>query len=1290
MSALTVLTFAMASLTGPVRAQTSCPAGGGEDSNGTTIPLLLSSASLCAPSTASAAQYDAAPFATTFNFGLFLPDAAPRDGTTNPVRVQFNVSSVLQTISSLSCPGGTVAGVGTSLATISLSDGASCALTVGATGDTIGFSGATLSRSGAVYTLSAGGTLAGGPFGGSFGSPTTTTITSDTPDPSVFGQNYTVSVSVTSGGGTPTGTVTISDGTNNCLAGLTGGTGSCVLPSTQVGPLTLTANYPATGAFHASSDTEPHTVNQAPQTITFTNPGTQVFGVAPFGLTATASSGLTPIVFASTTPAVCTVSGSTVTIVAAGSCSITADQAGDTNYLAAPTVTETFTVNQAPQTITFTNPGPQVFGVAPFGLTATASSGLTPIVFASTTPAVCTVSGSTVTIVAAGSCSITADQAGDTNYLAAPTVTETFTVNQAPQTITFTNPGPQVFGVAPFGLTATASSGLTPIVFASTTPAVCTVSGSTVTVLAAGSCSITADQAGNTNYQPAPTVSQTFSVGPSSQTITFTNPGPQVFGVAPFGLTATASSGLTPIVFASTTPAVCTVSGSTVTIVAAGSCSITADQAGDTNYQAAPTVTETFTVGPAPQTITFTNPGPQVFGVAPFGLTATASSGLTPIVFASTTPAVCTVSGSTVTIVAAGSCSITADQAGDANYQPAPTVTETFVVNPAATTASVTSSVNPSFESQAVIFTATLSPASATGTVTFLDGATVLGTGPVSGGIATLTVTTLSAGSHPITASYGGDPNHSGSTSSVLTQVVIPNGTVVLQVTTAAGDGTFNFSSPTTALAVPVTTSGGSGQSPGISLNPGTYTASVSLPAGFGLASVNCSDSDSVGSVAGRSVTINLQSAETVTCTFATADSRTKATQAIGRFLKRRNDLLLSSEPNADRQIARLNGAPPSGGNGSGSSFAGSGDQKQGLGGPRTAPHTTTFGLLAGPGWSDDIGSRAPLTDDGVSGGSSNLLPGLTLSMRDARTGSFAISLHAMRLELQAKESRRVASLLGKDRFAALGAAEFEQKVYKPWAFDIWAEGRFTYFDDDSANAEANGHFGVLYFGADYVLSPSLLIGALVQFDDTSEVSTSLTTRIHGKGWMVGPYATLKLASNVYLQARAAWGHSKNDISPFLTYTDTFNTERWLVRGRIRGDWNFGALRFSPSIAVAYIEERQEAYVDSLSVFIPGQTASLGLAEFGPKLSYTHRLNDQFLLLPSASLKGIWKFSEDNNLVAVASEAGAGELRGKAEVGLKIVNEKGGALTFTGIYDGIGDDDFRAYSGALQLRLPLN
>ena len=88
------------------------------------------------------------------------------------------------------------------------------------------------------------------------------------------------------------------------------------------------------------------------------------------------------------------------------------------------------------------------------------------------------------------------------------------------QTISFGVLGNKTFGNPAFNVSATASSGL-PVSFASLTTSVCAVSGSSVTIRAAGTCTIRASQAGNSNYNPAPNVDRSFGVSLASQTISF-------------------------------------------------------------------------------------------------------------------------------------------------------------------------------------------------------------------------------------------------------------------------------------------------------------------------------------------------------------------------------------------------------------------------------------------------------------------------------------------------------------------------------------------------------------------------------------------------------------------------------------------------------------------------------------------------------------------------------------------------------------------------------------------------
>ena len=302
------------------------------------------------------------------------------------------------------------------------------------------------------------------------------------------------------------------------------------------------------------------------------------------------------------------------TQLALGTHSLSAYYAGNSNYAASTSASLSQAVTlPLPQTIKFGSLGNGTVGLGSFTLNATASSGLT-VTFASNSPSICTVSGVTVTLVATGTCSITASQSGNSVYGAATPVTRSFTVLAA-QTITFGALNNVILGTSPFAVSATASSGL-PVSFASNSTSVCAVSVNIVTILSIGTCSITAGQSGNSVYGVATPVTRSFAVL-AAQTITFGAFNNITFGTSPFAISATASSGL-PVSFASNSTSVCTVSVNIVTVLSIGTCSITASQSGNSVYGAATPVTRSFTAlasGPTATTsiLTFAGNGQEGF-----------------------------------------------------------------------------------------------------------------------------------------------------------------------------------------------------------------------------------------------------------------------------------------------------------------------------------------------------------------------------------------------------------------------------------------------------------------------------------------------------------------------------------------------------------------------------------------------------------------------------------------------------------------------------------------------------
>lgn len=401
-------------------------------------------------------------------------------------------------------------------------------------------------------------------------------------------------------------------------------------------------------------------------------------------------------------------------------------------------------------------------------------------------------------------------------------------VEQA-QTITFGPLPNQPFGTAAFNVSATASSGL-PVAFASTTPTVCTVSGSTVNLVSAGTCTLQATQAGNSMFAAATPVSASFTVTMVAATISFTVPN-QSYGAAAFSVSASSNS--TGVFTFTVTSGPAIVSGSTLTLTGVGTVTLQASEAADVNYTAG-TKTASFTVAATGLQVT-ANSATRLYGAANPVFTGTVLGAKSSDMFSesfTTTATPTSPVGSYVIVPTASGANV-----GDYTVT---TVDGALTVTQAPTTTGIIAS-SPSVNANQsdTLTTTVLSTTSGTptGSVTFFDNGTALQTVTLSGGVASTNPTLSPDTTHVLTASYFGDTNFVASSTSTTGVTVAVRalqftfaGTGANAVTVAPGSVaayTFSISPESVNYAGPVTFSVG-GLPPGAtaSFTPSTIPAS--------------------------------------------------------------------------------------------------------------------------------------------------------------------------------------------------------------------------------------------------------------------------------------------------------------------------------------------------------------------------------------------------------------------------------------------------------------------------------
>ena len=695
----------------------------------------------------------------------------------------------------------------------------------------------------------------------------TTSSVASSANPSVSGQSVTFTATVAAsapGAGIPTGTVTFKDGGTTLGTGSLDGSGQTTFSTSalSVGSHSITIVYAGDTNFTTStSSTLSQTVNQSATTSSVASSANpSVFGESvTFTATIAASApgagvptGTVTFMDGVTSIGSGTLDGSgqttfSTSALSVGSHSITVVYAGDTDFTTSTSSSLSQTVNQAATTSSVaSSANPAVFGQSvTFTATVAASApgagiptGTVTFMDGVTSIGSGTLDGSgqttlSTSALSVGSHSITVVYAGDTDFTTSTSSALSQTVNQSATTSSVaSSANPSVFGQSvTFTATVAANSpgsgiptGTVTFKDGATTLGAGTLDGSgqttfSTSAFSVGGHSITVVYGGDTDFTTSTSAALSQTVNQSATTSSIaSSANPSVFGQSvTFTATVAANapgSGIPTgtVLFkdGATTLGAGSLDGSgqttfSTSALSVGSHSITIVYGGDTNYTTSASSALSQTVNQSATTSSVaSSANPSVFGQSvTFTATVAASApgagiptGTVTFNDGATTLGTGTLDGSgqttfSTSALSIGSHSITVVYADDTNFTTSTSSALSQTVNQSATTSSVASSANPSVFGQSVTFTATVAanaPGSGTptGTVTFMDGSTSLGTGTLDGsGQTTLSTSALSVGSHPITIVYGGDTNFTTSTSSSLSQTVNQAATTSLVASSA-------------------------------------------------------------------------------------------------------------------------------------------------------------------------------------------------------------------------------------------------------------------------------------------------------------------------------------------------------------------------------------------------------------------------------------------------------------------------------------------------------------------------
>ena len=251
----------------------------------------------------------------------------------------------------------------------------------------------------------------------------------------------------------------------------------------------------------------------------------------------------------------------------------------------------------------------------------------------------------------------------------------------------------------------------------------------------------------------------------------------------------------------------------------------------------------------------------------------------------------------------------------------------------------------------------------------------------------------------------------------------------------------------------------------------------------------------------------------------------------------------------------------------------------------------------------------------------------------------------------------------------------------------VWADGMFSTYEQENADATIDGNYAVLHFGVDRWLGASTVVGLMASVDHMSE-SGGIVLDAEGTGWMIGPYFSTALDEDLFMSGRLLYGQSSNDaeiLTDGRRMKGDFDSERLLAVLTLTGRTEYGSFNILPEVSLAYARETQRDYLVSDGTFtisVPGQDLDYGQFSIATEIQYPYGTfgEDGFLFLRPVLRSAI--------LADEIYGANSSDLMAAIEVGYHSTPSDALWHGVSISYDGIGESGFQAVSlrGYLEYR----